>query len=191
MLTIDCRPAAAKNPGGTWLRRGAIAAGLILLAFCLVGVVGFTSEQSVPTSAAPPAEKQAVAKSRAVSPAPGSSHQAVTSQASDPGVKGDGGLDFLAMKTEAEEKLRGILTDDQGVRYRDVYTRLSTLDGGGIVAFCGEENSRTPLGGYGGFQRFIASRSVATLESQLEPAEFAQACSEFCENAVEGPQVWF
>ncbi len=110
---------------------------------------------------------------------------------SDPDVRGEGGLDYLALKAEAEDKLGGVLNDDHGVRYRGVHTKLSTLEGGGIVAFCGEENSRTPLGGYGGFQRFVASRSVAVTESQMEPAEFAQAWNQFCENAVEGPHVWF
>ena len=54
------------------------------------------------------------------------------------------------MKAEAEEQLKAKLTDDHGLRYRGVHTRLSTLEGGGIVAFGGEVNSRTPIGGYGG-----------------------------------------
>ena len=95
------------------------------------------------------------------------------------------------LKAEAEEKLEGVLTDGHGVRYHNVDTKLFTLDGGGIVALCGEENSPTPLGGYGGFKRFIASRSVAGTESQMEPVESSEAWSRFCENAMEGPQVWF
>ena len=95
------------------------------------------------------------------------------------------------MKAQAEEQLRSKLTDDHGVRYRDVHTKLSTLEGGGIVAFCGEENSRTPLGGYGGYKRFLASRSVAATENTMSADDFAQAWSRFCTDGVEGPKVWF
>ena len=188
MATIDCRPGSVKDPGGTWLKRGAAAAGLILAAFCGLVVIGLVVD---PHPSVKPAAEPAAAPVSPPPPAPSTSRETATVQASDPGVRSDGALDYLGMKAEAEEKLRGVLTDDHGVRYRDVHTKLSTLEGGGIVAFCGEENSRTPLGGYGGFQRFIASRSVATVEGQMEPAEFAQAWSQFCDNAVEGPQVWF
>ncbi len=101
-----------------------------------------------------------------------------------------GGLDYLTMKAQAEEQLKAKLTDDHGLRYRDVHTKLSTLEGGGIVAFCGEVNSRTPLGGYGGYKRFLASRSVAATEDTMTADDFAQAWSRFCTDGVEGPKVW-
>ena len=95
------------------------------------------------------------------------------------------------MNVEAENQLKSKLTDDYGIRYRDVHTRLSTLEGGGIVAFCGEVNNRTPLGGYGGYKRFLASRSVAATEDTMSVDDFAQAWSRFCTDGVEGPKVWF
>ena len=165
----------------------ALAAVLVLLGVATVSTI-VDLRASKPT-AQQPAQPAPITQTATAAPAPQS---APASKAStDPDVRANGGLDYLSLKAEAEEKLDGVLTDDHGVRYRDVHTKLSTLGGGGIIAFCGEENSRTPLGGYAGFQRFIASRSVATTESQMEPAEFAQAWGQFCENAVEGPQVWF
>ena len=111
--------------------------------------------------------------------------------AADHEVSSNGGLDYLGMKAEAEQQLKAKLTDDHGLRYRDVHTKLSTLEGGGIVAFCGEVNSRTPLGGYGGYKRFLASRSVAATEDTMSADDFAQAWSRFCTDGVEGPKVWF
>ena len=110
--------------------------------------------------------------------------------ADHPGNLSDG-LDYLTMKAQAEEQLKAKLTDDHGLRYRDVHTKLSTLEGGGTVAFCGEVNSRTPVSGYGGWERFLASRSVAATESTMPADDFAQAWSRFCTNGVEGPRVWF
>ena len=94
----------------------------------------------------------------------------------DPDVRADGGLDHLGFEGRGRGALEATLTDDHGLRCRNVQTRLSTLEGGGIVAFCGEVNSRTPLGGYGGYQCFIASRSVAN-ESTMPADDFAQAWS--------------
>ena len=165
----------------------ALAGVLALLGVATVSTI-VDLRASKPTAQQPPGPAP-ITQTATAAPTP---QRVPASQASaDPDVRANGGLDYLSLKAEAEEKLDGVLTDDHGVRYRDVNTKLSTLEGGGIVAFCGEENSRTPLGGYGGFQRFIASRSVATVESQMEPAEFAQAWDQFCENAVEGPRVWF
>ncbi len=188
--TIDCRPASAQRPRSTGAKRvlqvGALGLGG-LFALTMVVAVIHPPPSAVPSKPAA-SSKPSSMPSAASTPAPSS---LPTTTSADPDVQPGGGLDYLSLKAKAEEKLRGILTDDHGVRYRDVHTKLSTLEGGGIVAFCGEENSRTPLGGYGGFQRFVASRSVAVTESQMEPAEFAQAWNQFCENAVEGPQVWF
>ena len=182
--TIDCRPAGAKEPGKAALRRAAKLAGISLTAFCVLIALAVAFKPRTAGSPATPAVEVTA------SPMPAKTASSPPSSATPPSSDTDG-LDYLSLKAEAEEKLDGVLTDDHGVRYRDVHTKLSTLEDGGIVTFCGEENSRTPLGGYGGFQRFIASRSVATTQSQMEPAEFAQAWSQFCENAVEGPQVWF
>ena len=102
-----------------------------------------------------------------------------------------GGPDYLGLKIAAEGQLKGKLDDAHGVRYRNVQTYLSTLDGSGIVAFCGEENSRTALGGYGGFRRFIASQSTAVTEDVMAPDDFATAWQQFCSKGVPGPQVWF
>ena len=76
------------------------------------------------------------------------------------------------------------------MRYRDVHAKLSSLEGGGIVAFCGEENSRTALGGYGGYKRFVASRSVAATEDTMSADDFTQAWSRFCADSVDGPKIW-
>lgn len=191
--TIDCRSASARCPRSSAAKGvlkvgGTILGGLSALA--MIGAALQPTRSAAPNKAlaAAPPQSEPSSAPPAQPPTP-SQPQATTN--TDPDVQANGGLDYLSLKAEAEEKLRGVLTDDQGLRVRDVHTKLSTLDGGGIIAFCGEENSRTPLGGYGGFQRFIASRSVATTESQIEPAEFAQAWSQFCENAMEGPQVWF
>lgn len=182
--TIDCRPLNARNPGLALLRRAGLFAG--------IAVVGLLALAGLGAVLGPPPPVKAVAPISVAPSAPNSPPAPNPPVASaDPDVRADGGLDYLGMKAEAEEKLRAILTDNHGVQFRDVRTKLSTLDGGGIVAFCGEENSRTPLGGYGGFQRFIASRSVALTQAQASPLDFEQAWSQFCVNAVEGPQVWF
>ena len=189
--TIDCRSASARRRRSSAAKGVLKVGGAVLGALFLLALIG-TALQPTPPSA--PIKAAAAAPA----PAPSVVHSdqplrppQARAVNTDPDVRSDGGLDYLSLKAEAQEKLQGILTDDHGVRYRDVHTKLSTLEGGGIVAFCGEENSRSPLGGYDGFERFIASRSVATTESQMEPAEFSQTWSQFCENAVEGPQVWF
>ena len=190
MHTIDCRPVSAQRSrtvGKDLLKVGGASLGVLVALLMILAAVHPAPSKApstvVATIAAPTTSIAPTAQ-----PSTPSSSQAPST---DPDVRKDGGLDYLSLKTEAEEKLDGVLSDDHGVRYRDVHTKLATLEGGGIVAFCGEENSRSVLGGYGGFQRFIASRSVAVIEGQMEPAEFAQAWSQFCENAVEGPQVWF
>ena len=141
------------------------------------------SAQATPSAPRPPAASQPTLST--------DTSTTTTTTSSDPDVRADGGLDYLTMKAEAEEQLKAKLTDDHGLRYREVHTRLSTLKGGGIVAFCGQVNSRTPLGGYGGFERFLASRSVAVTESSMSSDDFAQAWSRFCTDGVEGPRVWF
>ncbi len=102
---------------------------------------------------------------------------------------GASSMDYLTLAVAAKAQLTSKLTDSQGVRFRGVRTELSTLDGAGIVAFCGEENSKTPLGGYAGFSRFIASQSTATTEADMTLADFDQAWQQFC-TGVEGPKVW-
>ena len=191
--TIDCRAASAQRPRSTGLKRalqvGALGLGG-LFALAMVGAVIRPPPSGVLGKPAAPSKPNSMPAAASSTSTSAPSSPPTTSNA-EPDVQAGGGLDYLFLKAEAEEKLRGVLTDDHGVRYRDVRTKLSTLEGGGIVAFCGEENSRTPLDGYGGFQRFVASRSVAVTESQMEPADFSQAWTQFCENAVEGPQVWF
>ena len=189
--TIDCRPASARPPRSNAAKGVLKVGGAVLGGLSVLAVIGSALQPTPPSApskavaVAPPPAPSVAPPIQPPKPAP------AASASTDPDVQADGGLNYLSLKAEAEEKLAGVLTDDHGIRYRDVHTKLSTLDGGGIVAFCGEENSRSPMGGYGGFERFIASRSVATTESQMEPAEFAQAWSQFCESAVEGPQVWF
>lgn len=49
--------------------------------------------------------------------------------------------------------------------------------------FCGEVNSKNALGGYAGFQRFIAAGKemvVFERDPALERGSFAQAWAEFC-----------
>ena len=170
-----------------------VVSGVVLGPVLLIGLLNMKSAsvtpmssgsaQTIPSTPRPTAAAQ--------SAPPSETTTTTTTTSSDPDVRADGGLDYLGMKAEAEEQLKAKLTDDHGLRYRDVHTRLSTLEGGGIVAFCGEVNSRTPLGGYGGFERFLASRSVAATESGMSPDDFAQAWGRFCTDGVEGPKVWF
>ena len=165
---------------------GAGVLGFVLL-YGLSNVKPVTSTTASAPDARPVASAAPTAQPRPSPP----TVTATTTPSSDPDVRADGGLDYLGMKAEAEEQLSAKLTDDHGGRYRDVHTRLSTLEGGGIVAFCGEVNSRTPLGGYGGYKRFLASRSVAATEDTMTADDFAQAWSRFCTDGVEGPRVWY
>ncbi len=162
--------------------------GAVLL-YGLLNVTPVTSAKTPSTGSAPVVSRSSVPVGAAQPPP--SQQPTTTTTTSDPDVRSDGGLDYLGLKEEAEEQLKAKLTDDQGLRYRDVHTKLSTLEGGGIVAFCGEVNSRTPLGGYGGYKRFLASRTVAATEDTMAAEDFAQAWSRFCTDGVEGPKVWF
>jgi hypothetical protein len=180
-----------------WLRYVAMACGGIMV--FIVGVVigscgSGTSSQTEASKSVAPVMAKPPPEHAAIKPEDdnGSGVTASTSAASaDPAVRADGGLDYLSLKEEAEAQLKAKLTDDHGVRYRNVQTRLSTLDGGGIVAFCGEENSRSPMGGYGGWRRFIASRSTATTEDGMTSDDFETAWGQFCSGGVVGPKVWF
>ena len=111
--------------------------------------------------------------------------------ATDTSAPASSGLDYLTLKAESEGRLKAVLKDDHGVRFRNVQTRLSTMDGGGIVAFCGEMNAKNGFGAYAGYTRFIASRSVATIEGQMSASDFEQAWDRFCTDGVIGPKVWF
>ena len=169
-----------------------IIGGGVLGAMLLYGLLNV--KPAAPTRAPAPGSAPVASTTHAsvppASPKPAQQAEA-TASSSDPDVRSDGGLDYVRMKAEAEEQLKSKLTDDDGLRYRNVHTKLSTLEGGGIVAFCGEVNSRSPLGGYGGFRRFLASRSVAATEDTMPEDDFAQAWSRFCTDGVEGPKVWF
>ena len=101
------------------------------------------------------------------------------------------GIDYLALKAEAEERLKALLKDDHGVRYNNVQTRLSTMDGAGVIAFCGEINARNGFGAYSGFQRFVAAPSVAATEEAMTYADFDKIWQRFCIDGVKGPQVWY
>jgi predicted amidohydrolase len=50
-----------------------------------------------------------------------------------------------------------------------------------VLTTCGEINYRTPTGGYGGFQRFVASGPVAQLEEQMSGEQFRQLWSVMCD----------
>ena len=167
---------------------GGIVIGVVLAAQAISSnsTIKPSAEQTEPIKPPPAAPKPP-----APSPTETASDGTTSSTTSDAATQQGGGLDYLTLKTEAEEQLKAKLSDDHGVRYRNVETRLSTMSGGGIVAFCGEENSRSPLDGYGGFQRFIASRSAATTEADMNATDFQTAWDQFCTGGVEGPKVWF
>lgn len=175
--------AKAKRPAGIWIAAAALASFLAISMGSSPRTKWIESRESTPTAPAPATPQSVPIQQTVANDVPLSSREA-DSRSGD-------GLDYLGMKVEAEEQLKAKLTDDHGVRFRDVHTRLSTLDGGGIIAFCGEVNSRTPLGGYGGFERFLASRSVAATESTMSADDFAQAWSRFCTDGIEGPKIWF
>jgi len=112
----------------------------------------------------------------------------INPQAPDPAAPPPG-PDFPGLQVAAQEQVEAILPEIRGVQFRDVRTNLSTQNGQTRVDFCGEVNTRDPMGAYVGFQKFISSAEDAKIELAMAPGAFAQAWGARCTGAA-GPKVW-
>lgn len=83
---------------------------------------------------------------------------------------------------KSQEGIKAKLRDPDSAHFRD--TRF--YSGGAAPVVCGEVNSKNGFGGYGGFQRFIASgEKLAFLESEMASSgEMDDAWKKLC---VKGP----
>ncbi|WP_370034707.1 hypothetical protein [Qipengyuania mesophila] len=77
-------------------------------------------------------------------------------------------------KYKIEERLR----DPSSAVYRSVNIYEHPNSDGGVV-FCGEVNARNGFGGMGGFERFVATPTIAAIES-MGSAEFQSGWNKFC-----------
>jgi len=190
-VTNQGRPHVLLKPA-KWLGIGAVGLFALIGAGTVLGPAPAAKAPAVASSQpAPSAQPEASAEdTAAVTSDAAAAADAQDASASSKPSQASGGVDYLALKLASESQLDAKLTDSHGVRYQNVMTSLTILDGAAIVAFCGEENGKTPMGGYGGFQRFIASQSTAITEADMTVDDFDRAWRQFCGGAP-GPKVWF
>jgi hypothetical protein len=88
----------------------------------------------------------------------------------------------MAWIGKSQKGIKTKLRDPDSAQFRDV----RFYSGGPTPVVCGEVNSKNGFGGYGGFQRFIASgENLAFLQSEMaSPAEMDDAWKTMC---VKGP----
>lgn len=92
-------------------------------------------------------------------------------------------------KAAAEAALAQQMSEPRGLVFRDVTTVVASSNGVRSVNFCGDVNSRNPMGEYIGYQRFISSADHAQIEQFMTPGEFSQAWHDRC-SGDQGPQIW-
>lgn len=97
-------------------------------------------------------------------------------------------IDLATSQTLSKETLLGILRDPNSADFRNVVAHEKTIDGKRMFVFCGELNSKNGFGGFTGYERFIATPVLSTMESAS--SDFDQSWEFFCKGAGQGP-IWF
>ena len=73
---------------------------------------------------------------------------------------------FEMSQTVAKDKMNDVLKDPDSARYKDVIGYTFTTDAGQtLYIFCGQVNAKNGLGGYMGYERFIATPKGGAVES--------------------------
>jgi hypothetical protein len=84
-----------------------------------------------------------------------------------------------------EDKLRADLNDPESARFRAEFVSAS----GGAPMVCGEINYRNNVGGYSGFQRFVAGAAARKTRDQTAAGEFDVLWSKHCSDGRRGHQA--
>ena len=168
--------------------------------FFVAAAISALKPSSTPTSSTPPAPAKAQVASTVPAPAkpsdtantaPAVSDSNQGNTDSNASATGDHDLNWAEAKVLSEDNLRGILKDDQGVRYRAVSSYLVTSDDGrSVKVFCGEVNAHTSFGGYGGWSQFVASPGGAYTDEQVPADGWGQVWSHYCIGNTSGPDIW-
>ena len=93
----------------------------------------------------------------------------------------------VGWQMRSRETMDHSLKDGDSAKYEGV--RAYRFSAGGAVgyAFCGNVNAKNSFGGYGGFERFIATPGIVKLESQT--TSFAKDWAEYCAPGSEGSHI--
>ncbi len=81
-----------------------------------------------------------------------------------------------AWAAEMQLRVKATLKDPSSAQFRNV----RTYHGSGAPVVCGEVNSKNGFGGYGGFQRFVASGPVIAVEEQMPAGEMNKTWPQLC-----------
>ena len=77
-----------------------------------------------------------------------------------------------------QDSIQYRMTDPASTVFRDVHLHRGTE---GVPAVCGQVNSKNRLGGFAGYERFIAAGSVHVLESDMQPGAMDVSWARFCQ----------
>ncbi|UNM95959.1 hypothetical protein MMG00_12260 [Ignatzschineria rhizosphaerae] len=86
-------------------------------------------------------------------------------------------MDKIARIRVAKESIQKTLVDPKSAEYKDIYVHKNRE---GVKAVCGYVNAKNRLGGYAGYEPFLAVGSIAATKSQ-GGKEFAEAWNTYCE----------
>ena len=87
-------------------------------------------------------------------------------------------MDFSTSHVLAKGSLLNILRDPDSVRFRHVYAYRTEQGDKAFYVFCGELIAKNSFGGYGDYERFIATPVASTLESGA--SDFSDARAQLC-----------
>lgn len=154
----------------------------IAIAMVVLLVVWIGQPDSAPAPA--PGETAPVETPQAAAPPPGPAIKRATAVAAQQEV--NVAAQFPTLDADARTALQSVrdqLLDPDSARFRKVWAMRYPVQGQADAAiFCGEVNGRNPMGGYSGFQPFIAlGHTVYTAETS---GVFEGMYRDYCLSAI-------
>lgn len=88
-------------------------------------------------------------------------------------------INEAVLQTMGEQAVKQLLKDPDSAKFRNVRVQAHP---GAPSMLCGEVNAKTPMGGYGGFIRFISAGATAltVLELDDNDRDFHRYWARFC-----------
>ena len=96
---------------------------------------------------------------------------------------------IAAFEVPAQAKMKESLRDPDSVKYKDVHAYRLVAGGESGYIFCGRVNAKNGFGGYGGYERFVASGGMIGLESQI--SDFGNVWNKLCPPSNDAGPVAF